>query len=931
MKEMTLPTRIYLFAIYFLGALLFAWNLLNWQIKEPFMLAILCILASLALIIKVEGTTDRSHYTFSFIVYGFTFAHLGVPQAAIVIFVSNLVEYLVNRPPWFIQIFNTACYFIVINAAGLVFGTIDPSLSLTIPIGVLAITLSMAVFTVLNHFVVGIIVWMARGENFKKSGIFDPLPLIIDLTLLCLGAMLVLIWDYNPYALLLFAFPIYLIYGTMRVPALERQSETDLKTGLFNHAYFMQHLENELMRANRFDRPLTIIMADLDLLRNINNTYGHLAGDEVLIGIANVLKESVREYDVVARFGGEEFSILMPETTLAQGYERAEVIRRAVEKAEFSIPTSVTPIKATLSLGIANRESFDQSGQDIIHNADTALYHSKLKGRNRAYAYTQEAYVDFAESLREEPIVKDESTSTTFMPDTKENEASAYLAANAKKTSVSTIPVSKMQSASLPEALPQGPVVSPSGNISKAPVYYFISGLFTLALLFFGGMYKFVPALFTGFDPQAWLGLAGFSGLLVLTELYSIDLYTKKTSLSISAVPILAGTLLFGPIGSLILSLTYAICTGIKNRSPFNRLVFNFSNQLIAGMLYLVIIYITGKSFTEASTMMQLALAVLSAVIVYTLNTSFISIGVYLDSGQPAFHFWKQQYSWLFPIYIGMGVIAAAFVFGYKNDPIVGSLLVIVPLLLLRVSQVQYVERTRGMVSELRTKNSALEKYTDEITKLNDGLLDTLAEIIDLRDPYVLGHSRGVTELATKLARRIGLHEKQVELVRKGSLLHDIGKLGVTQDILAKPARLTPEEFEIIRMHPKLGANLLEKSPHLRPLIPIVSQHHEFYNGEGYPNKISGNQITIEARIVSVADAIEAMSSDRPYRKARDTEYIVKELSRCSGSQFDPLVVSEAIKLLNEREDEKITEEAIQYAEGQIQNSTIDLRDMQSI
>jgi putative nucleotidyltransferase with HDIG domain len=148
-----------------------------------------------------------------------------------------------------------------------------------------------------------------------------------------------------------------------------------------------------------------------------------------------------------------------------------------------------------------------------------------------------------------------------------------------------------------------------------------------------------------------------------------------------------------------------------------------------------------------------------------------------------------------------MGIVAAAFVFGYKHDPIIGSLLVIVPLLLLRISQVQYVDRTRGMVSEMREKNFDLEKYSEEITKLNDGLLDTLAEIIDLRDPFVLGHSRGVTEFATKLAKRLGLHEKQVELVRKGSLLHDIGKLGISQDILAKPARLTPEEYQVIKRH----------------------------------------------------------------------------------------------------------------------------------
>ena len=106
MKELTISTRLYLLAVYGIGTTLISINLLNWQFKEPLLLAFLCILASLALIIKVDGATERSHYSFSFIVYGFTFAHLGVSQAAIVILVSNLVEYLVNHPAWFIQIFN---------------------------------------------------------------------------------------------------------------------------------------------------------------------------------------------------------------------------------------------------------------------------------------------------------------------------------------------------------------------------------------------------------------------------------------------------------------------------------------------------------------------------------------------------------------------------------------------------------------------------------------------------------------------------------------------------------------------------------------------------------------------------------------------------------------------------------------------------------
>src|SRR6185503_11774004 len=316
---------------------------------------------------------------------------LGIPETTLVILVSNLAEWVWNRPPWYIQIFNASCYTIVLHAAGLVYGWINPENSLVSWQAVLAIAVSMGIFNLLNHLMVGIVLWLARGENFRRSGIFDFFPLVLDLTLLYFGASLSFVWAYNQFALVMFLIPIYMIYSTLKVPALERKTEIDVKTGLFNHEYFKQQVANELRRANRFDRPLTIIMADLDLLRNINNTYGHLAGDEVLIGVAKILKKSVREYDVAARFGGEEFAILLPETTVEQAYEKAESIRRTIEETEFTIPTNVSPIRVTMSFGIACRESFGQTMNEIIHHADSALYHSKLSGRNRACAFTNAA------------------------------------------------------------------------------------------------------------------------------------------------------------------------------------------------------------------------------------------------------------------------------------------------------------------------------------------------------------------------------------------------------------------------------------------------------------------------------------------------------------------------------------------------------------
>jgi putative nucleotidyltransferase with HDIG domain len=426
-----------------------------------------------------------------------------------------------------------------------------------------------------------------------------------------------------------------------------------------------------------------------------------------------------------------------------------------------------------------------------------------------------------------------------------------------------------------------------------------------LAISLFFGLYRYTPELYQINWTKSWPGLLTCIVFVALTELYSIDLYLGKTSLSTSAVPLLAGTLLYGPIAGVVLSITYSVIVGIKYRSKFNKYIFNFSNQLIAAMLYTMALHLTGRPLLDFSMGVQAMLVVMAALIVYIMNTLLISIGMGIDLHQSPSKIWKEQYAWLITIYVGIGLIAAAYIFGYRHEGALGALLMMVPLLLLRISQKQYVDRTREAVTELREKNIILENNAVEINQLNDGLLDTLAEIIDLRDPYVLGHSKRVTSYATMIAEKMGLNPKQVELIRKGSLLHDVGKLGISMDILAKPGPLSVLEYEKIKHHPEIGARVLEMNPSLRLLIPIVRHHHEFYNGQGYPDGLSGHNIPIEARIVSVADAIESMASDRPYRRARSTQYIIEELRRFAGTQFDPKVVEQALRLLESEEISK--------------------------
>ena len=171
------------------------------------------------------------------------------------------------------------------------------------------------------------------------------------------------------------------------------------------------------------------------------------------------------------------------------------------------------------------------------------------------------------------------------------------------------------------------------------------------------------------------------------------------------------------------------------------------------------------------------------------------------------------------------------------------------------------------------------------------GAIRALAAALDARDPYTAGHSERVSALSVLIARQLSLSEAEVDIIRLGALLHDIGKIGVADHILRKPSALSADEFEQIRRHPGLGARILRKVPFLEPHLAIVELHHERPDGKGYPFGLLGDNIPLDARIVHVADAFDAMTSARAYRPARAASVAMVELQRYSGSQFDPASV----------------------------------------
>lgn len=201
---------------------------------------------------------------------------------------------------------------------------------------------------------------------------------------------------------------------------------------------------------------------------------------------------------------------------------------------------------------------------------------------------------------------------------------------------------------------------------------------------------------------------------------------------------------------------------------------------------------------------------------------------------------------------------------------------------------------------DITERKQAEESLHQSMTQLRTTLkaaINSLASAIEMRDPYTTGHQERVTKLACAIAREMGLSEDQIECIQIAGIIHDIGKIYVPADILSKPGKLNEFEFLIIKTHSQVGSKILSKIEFPWPIADIVHQHHERVNGSGYPQRLTGKDILLEAKILAVADVVEAMSSHRPYRPALGIPVALEEISRNKGVLYDPEVADACLKL----------------------------------
>ncbi|MDR3754333.1 MAG: response regulator [Terracidiphilus sp.] len=200
----------------------------------------------------------------------------------------------------------------------------------------------------------------------------------------------------------------------------------------------------------------------------------------------------------------------------------------------------------------------------------------------------------------------------------------------------------------------------------------------------------------------------------------------------------------------------------------------------------------------------------------------------------------------------------------------------------------------------VRARTEMLRHAMEDLEHSYDVTLEALGDALDLKDSETEGHSKRVTAYAIALARAMGIPPEEMKIIARGAFLHDVGKMAIPDEILRKPGALTDEERELMREHCARGYQMLRKIPFLVGAAEIVFCHQEHFDGSGYPNGLRGREIPIGARIFAIADALDAITSDRPYRKATDFDSARQEILRCSGTQFDPAVVEVFLKIPNE-------------------------------
>lgn len=399
--------------------------------------------------------------------------------------------------------------------------------------------------------------------------------------------------------------------------------------------------------------------------------------------------------------------------------------------------------------------------------------------------------------------------------------------------------------------------------------------------------------------PTDWVYMIGFAMIAAAAELMRVELFASSrfSSVSVSGIVAMASLLAFGPLAGVlthtISGLTNALSASLGpqaatrggrvsglRRSSFNIGMWAVSSAL-AGLLYMKM----GGTIGHISYASNILPFVCAAGVDVLVNLIILTGIIAIQTGRNPLKIWQQDFLWTLPItLLGSLLGGAGLALAYEKIGMLGVAVFCLPVLTTSYAFQLYANNMRGYVSKLEEANTALDK-------INTELLETLGVVIDADDMYTAGHSAQVAIYTEALVQKMGLPKNEQDMIVKAALIHDVGKIGIPDSIMSKPGPLTKEEYEQLKRHSVIGAEIISRMHGLQEMVPLVRHHHERWDGRGYPDGLHNTDIPLGARILAVADTLDAMCSDRPYRPTCSFEEVQREMDRCAGVQFDPVVI----------------------------------------
>ena len=701
---------------------------------------------------------------------------------------------------------------------------------------------------------------------------------------------------------------------------LEHQAMTDPLTGLYNHRAFHERLRQALAEASRSHDAVSILMLDIDDFKRVNDVYGHGAGDEILRSLAETLKDAVRSSDVVYRLGGEEFAIVITSRSPENAERLARRLVERVESADFD-PAG----RITISVGLARGPEHAMNPRELVACAEAAMMSAKARGKNQIVLYEDSAM----ERPDGQPV-----------PSARDVRSVAHM---------------KMLQ-SLGGKLNRLNDVRQIGNVIATELRSLIDYHNCRVSLVEGD--DVIPIAFVGQftsetrEPMEILACKvgeGITGRVAQTgeslligdaancEFARILPGTDSIDESQVVVPLTFGTRVVGIIVISKLGLNQFDEDDV-------RLLEVLAGHAAVALENASLYEAARREAERATALLEFSRQLSSAEGMDEVVDRIVELSA-TTLGAPRASVWFQE--------TPGGEISVRATHGYAeldrerlsrmrfdhdsaepllsvNEPFVvtdeqreaikgakdvgvGKQFAIAPLTLDggRLGCIAVAPPDDGEFTERQLRLLAGVAHQAKLALTNAGnfrslektfleTVEALANALEANDEYTSSHARWITDLALKVGEGLGLDGRALKRLELGALFHDIGKIGIPEAILSKPGPLTAAEREVVQSHPELGEKIIAPIDRLEEVRPIVRHCHERYDGAGYPDRLKGEDIPVESRIILVCDAYHAMTTDRPYRRKLPEEEALRRLEEGAGTQFDPRVVEVCRRVLRE-------------------------------